>query len=79
MEDFDIAAPGEPTGKRTDFGTMLRTLYDRRDPALPLRHLVVVSDDPFAMAADQLEAIKVDATMVGGELVYERPAAVALR
>jgi predicted amidohydrolase YtcJ len=43
-----------------------------------LADLIVVSDDPFTVRADQLDQIRVDATMVGGELVYQRPDAVAL-
>jgi hypothetical protein len=44
-----------------------------------LADLIVVSDDPFTVAADQLEGIRVDATMVGGELVYERPDAARVQ
>ena len=40
--------------------------------------LVPVSDDPFTVPTDQLDQVRVDATMVGGELVYERPDAAAL-
>jgi predicted amidohydrolase YtcJ len=44
-----------------------------------LADLIIVSDDPFTVAADQLENIRVDATMVGGELVYERPDAAPVQ
>jgi uncharacterized membrane protein len=44
LAEFDPANPGSPEGKRTDFGTMLRQLYDRRDTQVPLRGLLVVSD-----------------------------------
>jgi predicted amidohydrolase YtcJ len=44
-----------------------------------LADLIVVSDDPFTVAAEQLEDIQVDATMVGGEFVYERPDAAPLQ
>ncbi len=42
--EFDPARPGEADGKRTDFGTMLRHLYDRREGQVPLRGLLVLSD-----------------------------------
>jgi predicted amidohydrolase YtcJ len=38
-----------------------------------LADLVVVSDDPFTVTPDQLDRVRVDATMVGGEIVYRRP------
>ncbi|MEO1959693.1 MAG: SLC13 family permease, partial [Paracoccus sp. (in: a-proteobacteria)] len=37
-----------------------------------LGDLVLLSDDPLTVAADQIESIEVDATVVGGELVYDR-------
>jgi uncharacterized membrane protein len=36
--------PGKPDGKRTDFGAMLRTLYDGRDGQRLLRGLLIFSD-----------------------------------
>jgi uncharacterized membrane protein len=36
--------PGKADGKRTDFGTMLRTLYDGRDGTRLLRGLLIFSD-----------------------------------
>jgi hypothetical protein len=44
LEDFDPDAPGEPTGTRTDLGTALRSLFDRRDPLLAQRGLLLLSD-----------------------------------
>src|SRR5437868_7607501 len=44
LRDFDRAKPGEADGKRTDFGTALRSLFDRREPNATLRGLLVVSD-----------------------------------
>src|SRR5260370_9182198 len=35
---------GKPDGKRTDFGTMLRTIYDARNGQQPLLGLLVFSD-----------------------------------
>jgi uncharacterized membrane protein len=35
---------GKPDGKRTDFGTMLRTIYDARNGQQPLLGLLVLSD-----------------------------------
>jgi uncharacterized membrane protein len=44
LSEFDSNTPGEPDGKRTEIGAMLRALYDRRDPKTPLRGVLVVSD-----------------------------------
>jgi predicted amidohydrolase YtcJ len=38
-----------------------------------LADLIVISEDPFAVPPERLDAIQVDATVVGGKLVYERP------
>jgi predicted amidohydrolase YtcJ len=43
-----------------------------------LADLIVLAEDPFTVPADELDRVKVDATMVGGELVYERPDATPL-
>ena len=37
-----------------------------------LADVIMVSDDPYQMPADALDQIKVDLTMVGGEIVFER-------
>ncbi len=42
--DFQPDSPGKPDGKRTDFGAMLRRLYDGRDGRQPLRGLLILSD-----------------------------------
>lgn len=42
--EFDVDAPGEPDGKRTDVGGMLRALFDQRDARRPIRGLLVLSD-----------------------------------
>ncbi len=42
--DFRPDDPGKPDGKRTDFGAMLRRLYDSRDGRQPLRGLLILSD-----------------------------------
>jgi hypothetical protein len=44
MADFDPSAPGEADGKRTDVGTMMRTLLDRRDGRSRALGLLVLSD-----------------------------------
>ena len=44
LSDFTLDDPGEPDGKRTDIGGMLRSLFDRRDPRLPLRGMLLLSD-----------------------------------
>jgi predicted amidohydrolase YtcJ len=37
-----------------------------------LADLVVVSDDPYVVPPEALDGIKIDQTIVGGEVVYER-------
>ncbi len=37
-----------------------------------LGDLVLLSDDPLSVAPDGIEAIEVDATVIGGEVVYDR-------
>jgi uncharacterized membrane protein len=37
-------SPGAADGQRTDTGAMLRSLYDRREGAQPLRYLLLLSD-----------------------------------
>jgi uncharacterized membrane protein len=44
LADLQLDDPGRPDGKRTDFGAMLRRLYDGRDGRQPLRGLLVLSD-----------------------------------
>jgi uncharacterized membrane protein len=44
VSPFDPDAPGEPDGKQTDFGTMLRDVLEGREPGLRMRAVVVVSD-----------------------------------
>jgi hypothetical protein len=44
VADFDPAQPGQPDGKHTDFGQMLRRLYEARDGRRPPRGLLVLSD-----------------------------------
>lgn len=44
VADFDPARPGEADGARTDFAGMLHDLFEGRDPRLPPRALLVVSD-----------------------------------
>jgi hypothetical protein len=44
MADFDLSTPGEADGKRTDVGTMMRTLRGRRDPRSRVLGLLVVTD-----------------------------------
>jgi hypothetical protein len=42
-----------------------------------LADLIVVSEDPFTAPADALDRVQVDATVAGGELVYQRPGTFA--
>lgn len=42
--DFQPDDAGRPDGKHTDFGAMLRRLYDSRDGRQPLRGLLILSD-----------------------------------
>jgi uncharacterized membrane protein len=42
--EFQLDNPGAADGKRTDTGSMLRTLYDQRDGRQPLRYLLLLSD-----------------------------------
>jgi uncharacterized membrane protein len=44
LHEFDPDNPGKPDGKGTDFGAMLRQLFDRRDAHVPLRGLLIISD-----------------------------------
>jgi uncharacterized membrane protein len=44
VSEFDPANPGEANGTRTDFGVMLRDLFDRREPGRRMRGLLVISD-----------------------------------
>jgi uncharacterized membrane protein len=44
VSEFDPDNPGEPDGKRTDFGVMLRDLFERREPGRRMRGLLVLSD-----------------------------------
>jgi predicted amidohydrolase YtcJ len=37
-----------------------------------LADLVVISDDPYVVPPEELDQIKIDQTIVGGEVVYER-------
>lgn len=44
VKDVDIETPGKADGSATDFGTMLRTLVQRRSQGRPVRALIVCSD-----------------------------------
>jgi uncharacterized membrane protein len=44
VSDFDPANTGEADGMRTDFGVMLRDLFERREPRRRIRGLLVISD-----------------------------------
>ncbi len=44
VSEFDPANPGEADGKRTDFGVMLRDLFERRGAGLTMRGLLMISD-----------------------------------
>ncbi|MDP3767171.1 MAG: amidohydrolase family protein, partial [Dehalococcoidia bacterium] len=37
-----------------------------------LADLIIVSDDPYHVPAEALDQIRVDTTIVGGEVVFER-------
>ncbi len=43
-----------------------------------LADLVVLSQDPYSVPAEEIGSIQVDATVLGGELVFQREAAAAL-
>jgi len=40
-----------------------------------LADLIVLSEDPYAVAPEQLDQVRVDLTMVGGQVVYTRDGA----
>jgi predicted amidohydrolase YtcJ len=43
-----------------------------------LADLIVISEDPYEVPPDELNRIQVDATVLGGRLVYQREAALAM-
>jgi uncharacterized membrane protein len=44
VSDFDLDSRGAADGKRTDFGVMLRDLFERREAGRRMRGLLVISD-----------------------------------